>query len=134
MSRLSCDRTVGSYAKLQGFSNDLQPPRRVRLPRLPQGTQIPVKAVRKTYLRVMLQGGEPFDFAPALIFLVDDPNWEDVLIGKDSLSKYDLLPEQQIERQKADEESHRSQINERINENENSMKQGCDDEGMRVMI
>ena len=95
-----CDRTVGSYAKLQGLCNNLQPPRRVKMLELPQGTQIPMKAVGKTYIRVILQGAEPFDFGPTLIFLVDDPNWKDLLIGRDALAKYGLLPEQQMEKQR----------------------------------
>ena len=99
-----CDKTVGSYKLLQHLCNNLQPPHTVRMLELPQGTQVPVKAVGRSHLRILMQGEEPFDFGATLIFLVDDPKWEDVLIGRDTLGRFNLLPEQQLENRKANDE------------------------------
>ena len=33
-----------------------------------------------TSVRVMMQGGQPLEFGNTLIFLVDDPKWDDVPI------------------------------------------------------
>ena len=99
-----CDKTVGSYRLLQGLCNNLQPPHTVRMLELPQGTQAPVKAVGRSYLRVLMQGEEPFDFGATLIFLVDEPKWEDAYIGRDTRGRFNLFPEQQLENKKANDE------------------------------
>ena len=63
-----CDKTVGSYKLLQGWYNNLQPPHTVRMLELPQGTQVPLKTVGTSHLRVLMQGEDPFDFGAPSYF------------------------------------------------------------------
>lgn len=49
-------------------------------------------------IEVISPEGGKMKFTNVLIFLVDLPNWKELLIGRPTLKKYYLLPEQNMNR------------------------------------
>ena len=88
-----------------------EPPRAYTIVELPNRKTVNIKAVGRCYGRVNLGDGAPFDLGELTVFLLDDAEWDELLIGRDVLMKHQLLPEQNIPKNSAQQQSNQSNSN-----------------------
>ena len=84
-------RNVGCLSKLRAYCKVLEEPRRISYIEFPDLTTKPVKLVGRIDIRLH-QGQTELGIGEQLVFLVDDPSWQDLLIGKLTIDKYNLSP------------------------------------------
>eukprot|EP00924_Labyrinthula_sp_SR-Ha-C_P003640 augustus_masked-scaffold_3-processed-gene-1.52-mRNA-1 protein AED:1.00 eAED:1.00 QI:0/-1/0/0/-1/1/1/0/456 len=87
-------QTIGSIKSHERFCSMIFPPYSNLQVKLANNTPIPVVKVGDITVRVRVHHAEPVHLGKMRIFMVDDPNFETIYIGRDTLFKIGAMPEQ----------------------------------------
>lgn len=65
---------------------------------LPNGTVLETTSEGRLLVQSTTGNGTPFHFGSIPVHFIEDPNWKQLLVGRPTLSRHNLLPEQAISR------------------------------------
>ena len=88
--------TVAGWQKHGHMIVDVEDPRYDRYVELPDKTTKKIIKVGRMQIRAILQNGSVKTFQPLRVFLVDDVNWDWVLVGWNDLARHSATPEQAL--------------------------------------
>ena len=86
------NRNVGSLAKMRPYCKILEMPRRLTQVEFPDLSTKPVKFVGRIEV-ILKQDSTKLNIGEQVVFLVDDPKWQDLFIGKRVIEQFNLTPD-----------------------------------------